>query len=118
MDVKSFKSLKTICRHKISNVLKLINDCDKKLLSFGAEIHFNAHLKIILLYMTILGAFILFIESYFAFDVIYVKLNKLDIHIFAMYLISHIVHGILLSQYLFLEFAVKKRFEALNKNFR
>lgn len=103
----------TICGHKISKILKLINECDVKLLSIGADIKFNKHFKCIKLYVIINGGFCL-IAQFISGIEINVRMTIVDRHIFLTYFLSHVIHWIVISQFLLLIIAVKTRFEALN----
>lgn len=121
IDISSIISifLTMIHREKIHKIFEIINDCDEKLLAIGAELDFNNHFIFTLIYVIMSCTANLLIEMFIVFER-YVKDDSehLDLVLFFTFFILHFVNWIVMSQYLFMIFAVKTRFEEFNVIFR
>lgn len=109
--------LTTIFRHKITKVLKLINDCDKLLLQIGANIQFQTHWKCVLLYLIISITISVSLQISCAIAV-HAKITYDYIMLAAKYRITNSIFSIVLCQFQLLLWAMKTRFAALNETFR
>lgn len=105
-------------RRKFYKILKLLSDCDEKLLSIGAVVKFTKHFRFTLLYViftgivNVMAQFSTIIKLYNVLD------TTVDRNVFLANFLNHVIHWIVVSQYFLLIIALKTRFKTLNKIFR
>lgn len=104
-----------IMRNKIHEILEIIDDCDKMLMSMGAVFNYKYHLKVIWAF-TIVNLVVVFIAYYGSSQVLN-RILYMDLMLTAAYFIESIVYMIIMSQFFMLQAAIKIRFAALNKVF-